>query len=242
MKFTTLILIATLGLVACHSNPAADRLAGMRAADLFTDAREVALVEAVGRGNVVKIGQLLDQGVDKNTRGREGVTPLIWALIKQNKAGYKYLLEQGADPNLQIEQGDSAVSFAAIHEDVDFLALALRYGGNANVVDPHTGKTPIYDSIDHRRTDSVRLLIRNGADLNFKDRTGVTPLMHAAGVIQYELAYEMLKAGADPSITNNWGNTVVWSVKTRNVDPKSEVYLWRAKVIELLEARGMQLE
>ncbi|MCX6934454.1 MAG: ankyrin repeat domain-containing protein, partial [Verrucomicrobia bacterium] len=109
----------------------------------------------------------------------------IWALLKENKAGFQHLLARGAKPNLQVVQGESAMSFAAIHRDSDFLRAALKHGGDPNLVNPRTYQTPIYDSMDHLRFDNISVLIANGADLNFRNRSGVAPPMRAAATNQY---------------------------------------------------------
>ena len=97
-------------------------LSKVKANDLFSSAREVAFAEAAARGQTGWLKELLDQGVDVNARGKDGVTPLLWALAQGGKPGFKYLLEHGANPNLQAERGDSAMLLGAMHEDPEYLA------------------------------------------------------------------------------------------------------------------------
>ena len=53
------------------------------------------------------------------------------------------------------------------------------------------------------------LLIEAGADLNFRDKNGYTPLRYAAGINQYEMVYMMMEAGGDPMIKDNNGYTIL---------------------------------
>lgn len=240
MKQIAALLISVSLVASCHA--ANDALSKMNAADIFPAGPAAAVAEAAARGQIDKVKQLLESGTDINVRGRDGATPLLWALLKGNKAGFRFLLERGADANLQVKQGNSVMSFAAMHEDSRFLELALKHGGDPNLVDPETAKPPIFVSIENLRMDNIRLLIDGGGNLNFKDRTGSTPLMRAANLNRYDVVYQMLKAGADPMIKNNWGNALPYFIKDGNVNPKHELYQWRAKVIELLKERGIRVE
>jgi ankyrin repeat protein len=214
----------------------------MKATDFFSDQAALALAEASVRGQTEAIAKMVAAGTDANARGKDGMTPLQWAIIKGSKTGFRALLERGANPNLQTKDGDSAMLLAAIAEDSEFLRLALEHGGNPNLVDPSTARTPIYESITHLRLDNITTLMDSGADLNFRDRTGSTPVMRAASTLRYDLVYRMLKAGADPTVKNRWGNTLTFFLKLNNVDPKHELYQWRAKVIELLQAKGIEIK
>ena len=240
MKLIFLLTCTILEVASCRA--ANDGIAKMKADDFFPSAPVVALAEAAARSRVEEINKLLDQEVDANAAGKDGMTPLLWALLNDSKVGFRSLLQHGAKPNQQVKQGESVMSFAAIHRDPEFLRLALKHGGNPNLVNPHTGKTPIFDSLDHLRFDNISALVDGGADLNFKDRTGTTVLMRAAGINQYQIVYAMLKAGADPTIKNNWGNNLSFALKNNNLDPKHELYQWKLKVVALLKERGVAID
>jgi ankyrin repeat protein len=227
-------------LASCQA--AGEALSKMKASNLFSSSRETAMAEAAARGQTGKVKELLDLGVDVNVRGNDGVTPLMWALVQGSKPGFKYLLEHGANPNLQTTQGDSVMELSSIHEDPDYLALALKNKGDPNLVNPETAKTPIFTAMTSLRAKNIQLLIEAKTNLNFQDRTGATPMMRAAAVNRYDFVYAFLKAGADPAIENNWGNTIVHFVKDSTVSPKHELYQWRAKVIELLKEKGVKVD
>jgi ankyrin repeat protein len=214
----------------------------MKLADYFPEPWSLALAEAAARGEIAAAAKLTAAGVDINARGKEGMTPLLCAMIKRSKVGFKFLLEHGANPNLQLQNGESVMSLAAMHEDADYLKLALAHGGDPNLVDPESATTPVFDTIRAIRVENLKILIGARVDLNFRDRTGTTPLIMAANTIRNDMAYLMLVARADPAITNRWGKSIVDRVKEDNVDPKHELYQWREKVIELLKAKGVEVE
>lgn len=231
----------------------------MKAGDYFEAGPQRALAEASGKGRTEEIGKLLSGGAKINFQGREGMTALLWAFLQQNKKGYQYLLEKGADPNLQMTEstltsdgvtdGSSAVSLAAMHEDPWYLEITLKHGGNPNIVNPVKGVTPVFQCImlldrshPQPRLEQLKMLIAAGADLNARNRSDITPLMYAVRLNRYDIAYLMLQAGADPERKTKWDTTVVYEIKESRTDPKSELYQWRAKVIELLKEKGIDVE
>ncbi len=242
--------ILRLGLFVFVSIVAGCRAGNMNTADYFSDAQAAALAQAAAKGHTDEITQLLAEGVDVNARGKDGMTPLIWALFNKSKDGFECLLQHGANPNLQLSDdetsefprelpfaGNSAMSFAARYEDIWYLDTVIKYGGNVNLVNPYRSFTPIYDSMAARRKLQPRKLIKAGANLNFQDRDGYTPLVMAAMWNQYDLAYEMLQAGADPTIKNKWGKGIEYFINQSKGRTTVEVSQWRDKVEELLREK-----
>jgi ankyrin repeat protein len=246
MTFRPHILLLSLAFLAVSSSfkaaDATERLRRMRASDFFSQKEVAALAEAASNGDRNALTRLVQEGVDVNTQGMDGMSPLLWALLKRSKSGFAFLLGEGADPNLLAKEGTSVMWFAAMHEDPGFLRLALEHKGNPNLVNPVRAKTPIYESIMNLREKNVALLIEWKANLNFRDKTGSTPMMLAANLNRFDYVHAMLMAGADPSIKNNWGYTITDVLSRHNMDTKHELFKWRAKVIELLKERGVALD
>lgn len=224
---------------ACHTAP--DRFSNMTAENFFSNRAHIELAAAAAKGNTRKLNQLLKQGADLNARGKDDMTPLMWAMIRTNKAGFRYLLEHGANPNVPIDSGDSVMSVSAMADDPEYLDLVLKHGGNPNLVDPKRGVTPIFQSISSYNVSNVRKLIAAGADLNFRGTGGQTPAIRAAIVSQYEMVFYILEAGADPTIKDNLKATVAdWAADDR-IDPKSKGNEWRVKTLKLLKAKGVSI-
>jgi len=201
------ILCVVAGLSSCIRMEAR-----MDVYEYFKGDQAVSAASAAESGHVAVLEKLLNEGLDVNTRGVDGMTLLMWAILNGNKESFEYLLLHGADPNLQLSEGtsemakelpfagNSAMSFAAMHKDIWFLDTILKRGGNVNLVNPYNTRTPIYGSIAALRTLQTEELIRAGANLNYQDNAGVTPLLFAARCNRFDLVYQMLVIGADPMI------------------------------------------
>ena len=131
-----------------------------------------------------------------------------------------------------------------MREDPWFLKEVLAHGGDVNVRNPLNEHTPIFDALAVRLDDNVRALIAAGADMNTYDRLGLTPLIEAAANQRYKLVYDMLMAGADPTVgISKWkGKTLLSVIRHSRVPPGAPPYEWQLKVIDLLRQKGLDVE
>lgn len=218
-----------------------------RIEEYFTDPQSRALVTAAVDGNTKEIERLVASGVNVNARGKDGVTPLIWAIYHLKKVGYQALLEHGADPNMQVQNGtligDSVMETAAQLPDPLYLKLALQHGGNPNLVNKTSAydHTPLISAIMADRKANVDALIQAGANINPKvdEVNDESPLEYAVNEQNYEFAYRLLQAGANYRLKALNGNPIVIGVETGDLDPASDRYKWREKVIQFLNAHGV---
>jgi uncharacterized protein len=219
------------------------------ARDFFSSPIQIELLNAAEAGDAAKIESLLAAGAKINETGKWGMSAALWAMGRSTgKAGLACLLQHGANPNLQLEtDGKSVMEIAAMHDDIWYLDAALQHGGNPNLINHISSWTPIFNSImsssrDRRMTDHIMRLIDAGADLNFQDVKGKTPMMVAATANRYDLVYIFLKKGADPSLKNRWGKTLLDPMQHINIDTMSPMYQWKLKVVEVLKSKGIDVE
>lgn len=221
----------------------AGRSSAMDADKYFADLNTRALANAAADGDVQAIRESIAMGANPNSPGKDGMTPVIWALIHRNPKGFNYLLAHGGNPNTELVDGKSVMSLAAMLEDSEYLDAALHRGGNPNLPnDQDNHETPIFYAIAALRPNNVRLLIKAKADLNWSGPFGQTPLMFAASVNRYDFAFDMLEAGANPTATDSNGRSILSTIRRLRTDPASEMGSWRAKVIQLLHEKGLDTD
>ena len=209
-----------------------------RVAEIFAGAPERDLASAAARGDTRSMERSVKSGADINARGLLGITPAWWAIRNRNKASYAWLLARGARPDPQVDS-ISALEMAAGYEDPEFLEIALRYKPDVNRINPMNYGTALVSAIRQRRPQNVQLLIKSGANMD-QDLGGDAPLWIAANLARYELVFDLLKAGAKPDLISANGKvTLSVVISGRYIDPESDQYVWRERVITLLKAKGI---
>ena len=85
--------------------------------------------------------------------------------------------------------------------------------------------------------------MKYGADINYQRKKGDTPAMAAAGVGRFDIVYELLTNGADYSIKNEAGYSLVDRInKKKNIFIKGgEEEKWLEKVVDLLRSKGVDV-
>jgi len=99
---------------------------------------------------------------------------------------------------------------AAIAGDTTAIAAALDAGADVDSLDTRlarNGRRALNWAALHDHAPAIRLLLGRGATLEAGNRTGFTPLHHAAEAGAAAAARALLAAGADPGATNSAGMT-----------------------------------
>jgi ankyrin repeat protein len=238
-----LLLGLTLPITGCFQNDGT--VVGKYPISYFYDDLQMQkLAAAAARGDVKAIDQMVSKGAEVNRPGKEGMTPLLWAFGAHNEKGFLRLLEHGANPNAPIDHGGSVMNLAVTDKNPAFLKMALEHGGDPNWTDPQNGRPIIFSTINPYYREPIKLLIAAGSDLNIRDKGFPfhnTPLHTAASLNQYDIVYMLLKAGADYTLTNSNGRTMVEYLQNPRVSKDFKLYPWRIKSIEWLREHGVEV-
>lgn len=163
---------------------------------------------ACENGNAAIVELLLKSGADANTALPGGETVLMTAARNGRLAPVKSLLKHGADVNRREHRGQTALMWAAAEGYVEVVDALLNAG--ADFKTPlKSGFTPFFFAVREGRKEVVKRLLEQGIDVNSvmpvqqRPANGPQPGMSALPLAiengHFELAVELLKAGADPN-------------------------------------------
>jgi uncharacterized protein len=212
-------------------------------------------LESVRKNDNPRIHQILiEQPRLADTRDKDGVSAIFLALYRGNKQGAQEIAskkssldiyEAAALGNLDRLKNllDKDKSLAGSYSPDGFTALALAaYMGQKETVhhlleagaDPNavakndTGFTALTGAVSQNYNEVAKLLVENGANVNYSYEGGFTPLIHAAHAGNFELVKLLLEKGADPNAKNGEGKTPKGYAREKGHD----------RVVELLKTHG----
>ncbi|KAK3100093.1 hypothetical protein FSP39_014616 [Pinctada imbricata] len=161
----------------------------------------------------------------KDMQNNQGMTPIMRAMFRYEtafKSRYltiiQWLIHYDCDVNLA--SSDSKVTplhMAAKIWDPQLTSLLLKAGGDVNALDK-TNMNPLLNALSSKRLNPeiVKLLVNNGANLNFKNPNGKAPLHIATSKSDDLCVQYMLEAGAEPDIQTYTGSTPLWIAVIEN--------------------------
>lgn len=120
----------------------------------------------------------------------------------------RYIRKAGADPRNP--------EYEIIHK-ISTIKLLIKLGASVNERNDKSGYTPLFTAISEGSNQVVRLLISKGAEVNFKTRTGSTPLHHVTFHTYKDeaaaIAHTLIESGADVNAKTSDGRTPLDYVK-----------------------------
>ena len=164
---------------------------------------------ACQNGSTAMVELLLAQGADANTTLRGGETVLMTAARTGKPGPVAALLSRGAKVDAKERRGQTALMWAAADGHAAVVELMLKAGADFRAALLDSGFTPLFFAARDGRADVVRVLVNAGADVNAtmepKKPTGKGPRKGTGAVLlavengHFELALDLIKAGADPN-------------------------------------------
>lgn len=119
---------------------------------------------------------LIGAGADVNNRNKQGRTPLHWAVFTKKSDYAKVLLEAGAEVDARDEDGRTPLRHAGGHVTLDLARLLLARGAKLDAINLKKGRTTLHEVARYGEAEVAALLIDKGADVNARDKDGLTPL------------------------------------------------------------------
>jgi ankyrin repeat protein len=230
-------------------DPEKARLLIERGADVKVQSRQgrtPLMVAASRAGNSEVIALMLSKGADPRAKDRLGITALSLAARAGDLASVTFLLKAGADPNAGDFLGRTSLAAATVSRNPKVVQLLLQHGADVRVATrrpspgnnvrvstnflkngPPTGLgiTPLHTAA-FGPVESVRLLLKAGANVNAQDDRRLAPLSFAVATENPSLLIvrTLIRAGAEVNAPDNFGDTPLdWAEKFGNPQVISEL-------------------
>ena len=177
---------------------------------LESSAHAAAFRLAVEYNQVFVAEYLIDNGVQWQTTGTDAFSPLTYACRNQFVDMVRLLVARGADVNKVDFTGYSPLQAAIRCSDIVEVLLAAGADPNAYFTDGSTALLKVLLSSSDQANGILLLLLQHGADPNLAHAdTGNTALMAAALTVSIYQIDQLLEHGADVTLVNHAGNSVL---------------------------------
>ena len=119
------------------------------------------------------MGLLLQHDADVNLPSNKRLTPLYFAIIKENYPVVKQLVQDGANVNYANGNGQTPLFVASSNGYTAIVQYLLVHGADPNIND-NTGNTPLMAAVSGDHKMVAQLLIEHGADIGALSKEGTT--------------------------------------------------------------------
>ncbi len=164
------------------------------------------LIEALENDNLVKLRKLLEEGADLSRLvvvgeeyemdEPEEIGILFFAIRRfVSLEAIKLLSEYGLDIKMRDAHGVSALDTAIKFKRVDVIEFCLDEGFDVNGSSRKSGITPLMLASCFGDRTIVELLLSKGADINAKDKSGMSPTDYARKLGQKRMQEFLIEQG-----------------------------------------------
>ncbi len=151
-------------------------------------------VDAASNGDLLKVKELLDSGVNPDAQGPKGWTALRKSAVKNKYEIIRELLNRGADVDAANYTGHTALMMACTYGHHEIASLLLFYGANPNLTNCG-GRTALMIAASYGYIHTVDAIVNANSrlDITKADRNGKSALQMAIDYGHEEVA-TMLEA------------------------------------------------
>lgn len=204
---TSLIVVFIFLIQGCRQNT------DQNPQDYFSG-QQLVLAQAIESGKIDEVKKRLT-GTDLNRPGQHDMTLLFWALMntlydKKTQPRLQIvteLIRAGADPLQPRPNGKSSpAEFVLMADSGKWIKAMLDGGLSPNAKDCVFDKPIIFQSIEAKNTETLKVMLDRGGNINITDSLGNTLLIDAFDFHSYDHVFLLLERGADPDIRadNGW--------------------------------------
>jgi len=114
-------------------------------------------------------------------------------------------LRAGFSTETENSDGVSVLSIAVRNGDMEICRLLMSYNASLNIIARDRTTSPLMDAVTANNREIATLLIKAGADLNYRNRNGQSALIVAIGSRMSGIAGLLIENGADLTIKDSLG-------------------------------------
>lgn len=168
------------------------------------------LMIAANKNNLDMVELLISHGAEVNAQNESGKSAIMFAAFSGKLKIVQELRMNGASYEIADKSGSTAVHYAVDGGNADCLQWMLLDGANANVVDIHSGWTPLIRAASLNASKEIAdTLIKFGADVNAKDKEHKTALMISIINGNQPFLETLVERGANINFTNDYGKNAL---------------------------------
>lgn len=161
---------------------------------------QTVLFEAVANGTDEMIMFLVKNGANIEMKDNEGNTPLLYAITHANRKRVIFLCETlNANKSVVNSSGMNVTHLCAMNDNIALLEYFANNDVNFDLPDK-TKSTPLLRGAGFGRI--VTYLVAIGADVNFRNKDGWTPLARAVDNDSIVSVQELIRRGANVDVVD----------------------------------------
>lgn len=155
------------------------------------------------------VGILISHGADPEAKADRSIRPLHIAAAFGNSRCIDALFtatQDVIDVSCKDVDNNQPIHYAACEGHVEAIQVLVKHNCDVNARN-HAMNTPLHYAAACEITEACELLCNSGVEYDAQNLSEQTPLHMATQVSSAENVFHLLKAGADPNIRDNKGNT-----------------------------------
>lgn len=163
----------------------------------------MAEIRSIKKKKIIKAAKtsILEMGYELSVRD------LVEVVSEGENLVLEQFLKAGYLPDSLDKNGVSLLNIAIRKGHVHIASILMDNGVDINCISGDRGNTPLMDAAAEANTEFLVKLIKAGADLNLKSKSGQTALVLSVGRKVEASAIILIKSGADINIKDDLGMT-----------------------------------
>ena len=154
--------------------------------------------------------------IDINAKDTKGDSPLLHAVIGNNRAVLKVLIDANVDMESVGKYGLTALQLASSVGHSEIVQILIDNNVDLESKDEN-GNTALNWAVGSDHQEIVQILIDNNVDVESKDKNGLTALVQAAKLDQKEIVQLLINAHANVNTKDNGGETLLMRLSHQSV-------------------------